>query len=238
MDLRIATYNIRAGLSDGYFRKKDYHKAAEAVAAINADIITLNEVGKKLPKDISDHAGFIADKCGYKYYHFAVAHLFGEYPYGNAILSKFPIEQYAEIPVRILRSPVPGIYEPRCILSTHIAAETPVRVICTHLGLFPDEQRRGLRLISSLIESEEKLPTIVTGDMNISGHRPVITEKYGLKLRDACVLLNSPVNTYPSSRPRKRLDYIFVSEGIEVKRVYTIDTKASDHLPLAAEISI
>lgn len=46
--------------------------------------------------------------------------------------------------------------------------------------------------------------------------------------------------TYPSFRPRLRLDYIFVSPYFRVVEVelVTILSKASDHLPLKATLSL
>ncbi len=237
MQLKVATYNIRAGVSDGYFKKKNYYKAARAISSIDADIVALNEVGKHVPKEIKEHAGFIAEQCGYPYHHFAQATTFGSFPYGNAILSKYPIEKLSVVPVKKFVQILPGIYEPRCILSAHVHAGVPLRVICTHLGLMPDEQRLGIKKVAELVEASS-VPTVFMGDMNIDGSRPIITDKLGLRLHDACVLTNTHPVTYPSARPRKRLDYIFVSEGIEVCGIYTANVIASDHLPLVAEINI
>ncbi len=237
MELKVATYNIRAGLSDGYFKKKNYYKAAEVVTEINADVISLNEVGKRIPEQIREHAGFLAEQCGYKYYHFAKAAMFGPYPYGNALLSKYPIDRLSVIPVKKFINILPGIYEPRCILSAQIRLDKPLRVICTHLGLFPDEQQLGISKVTELLKGSS-VPTVFMGDMNISGSKPTITTKMGLNMQDACVLRERHLKTYPSARPTKRLDYIFVNDPIEVRDVYVVDAAASDHLPLVAEISI
>ena len=237
LKLKIATYNICAGSSDGYFKKKNYYKATEVIASVNADVIALNEVGKKLPPYIKDHAAFIANECGYKYFHFACAASFGNFPYGNAILSKYPISRYSEIPIKIFDSKLPAIYEPRCILCTHIDSDIPIRVICTHLGLFRDEQRKGIRIVSELIKTSN-MPTVFMGDMNINGDQSLITETFGLKLIDVCAARNSHIKTYPSANPKKRLDYIFLSEDIEPTNVYAVNTTASDHLPLVADIFV
>lgn len=236
MRLKVATYNIRAGLSDGYFKKKNYYKAAEVITRIGADVVALNEVGKQIPEHIREHAGFMAEQCGYPYHYFAVAARFGEYPYGNALLSKYPIVSATVIPVKKFVHILPGIYEPRCILSARLHTEKPVRVVCTHLGLMPDEQQLGITKAAEMI-AQSKLPTIFMGDMNISAATRRITEKMGLDMTDACVARGVHLKTYPSIRPRKRLDYIFVSDNVTVHDIYTVDSPASDHLPLVAEIS-
>lgn len=238
MDLTVATYNIAAGLSNGYFRKKDYYKAAEVIKSINADIIALNEVGKALPKHIEDHTAFLASYCEYKYFGFAKATSFGAYPYGNAILSKFPIDNLTVTPIKKFIHIAPGIYEPRCIFTVEVLCENKniIRVICTHFGLFPDEQRLGLNKVIDEIKNS-KTPTIFMGDLNISKNNRVINSIRNL-LTDVCVKSNKSVNTFPAKKPRKRLDYIFVSDNIEVIDVHTVKVVASDHLPLVAKISL
>ena len=234
--MRVATYNIAAGLSNGYFRKKDYYKAADVVKDINADIITLNEVGKPLPEFIKEHADFIAEYCGYKYYSFAKATSYGKYPYGNAVLSKYPIENSHIMPLKKFVQLLPGIYEPRCILSAEVKAERTVRVVCTHLGLLPDEQRFGLLKVAELVNASD-MPTVFMGDLNISRNNKTIAPIRSI-MNDVCDMHGVTLKTFPSSKPRKRLDYIFVSENIKVTDVHVVNIIASDHLPLVAEISV
>lgn len=236
MNLKIATYNIAAGLSNGYFKKKNYYKAADVIKSINADIITLNEVGKPLPKFIKEHTDFIAKHCGYKYFLFAKATTYGAFPYGNAILSKYPIESSEVYPIKKFVQLLPGIYEPRCILSAKILSEKPVRIICTHLGLFPDEQKMGLLKVSQIVNISN-IPTVFMGDLNISSNDKMFTPIKSI-LRDACEMHGVTLKTYPSAKPRKRLDYIFVTENISVKDIHVVKDIASDHLPLVAEISV
>ncbi len=242
MVLTVATYNIAAGLSNGYFKKKDYFKSAEVIKSINADVITLNEVGKHLPSFIKEHASFLAGYCGYKYFSFAKATMFGRFPYGNAILSKYPLSNVTVIPVRkFARSipgvTVPGIYEPRCILCADIECGSAVRVICTHLGLFPDEQKDGLRAVAKELAKRD-IPTIFMGDLNINDMKESNVRITPMKklLTDVCD--NSKILTYPAKKPKKRLDYIFISDTIDVDDVFAFRSTASDHLPLVARVTV
>lgn len=236
MKLTVATYNIAAGLSNGYFRKKNYFKSADVIKNIEADIITLNEVGKPLPAFIKEHTSFLANYCGYKYFTFAKATMFGTFPYGNAILSKYPIKNIKVIPVRKFVHIAPGIYEPRCVLTAEIQSEKNLRVICTHLGLFPDEQKQGLEKVVKQIEAA-KTPTIFMGDLNINGNKNVIQPVRKI-LIDVCDSYRGKVNTFPAKNPKKRLDYIFISDNINIDDVYTVKSVASDHLPLVAKITV
>lgn len=234
MLLTVATYNIAAGLSNGYFKKKNYFKSADVIKKINADIITLNEVGKPLPAFIKEHTAFLAEYCGYKYFTFAKATMFGSFPYGNAILSKYPIENIEVTPMRKFVHIGPGIYEPRCILTAQICGEKNLRVMCTHFGLMPDEQKYGVKNVVSQIE-KSKIPTIFMGDLNINGKKGVI-QPIRRVLTDVCDVYKGNINTFPAKKPKKRLDYIFISDNIDIEDVYTVKSVASDHLPLIAKI--
>lgn len=236
MTITVATYNIAAGLSNGYFKKKNYYKSAEVIKSIEADVITLNEVGKPLPSFIKEHTSFLANYCGYKYFTFAKAAMFGSFPYGNAILSKYPIKNIKITPVKRFVHIAPGIYEPRCVLAADVQAEKEVRVICTHLGLFPDEQKSGLEKVVSQVKSAE-FPTVFMGDLNINGNKRVIQPVRKI-LKDVCDSYSGKVNTFPAKNPKKRLDYIFISDNIDIDDVYTVKSVASDHLPLVAKIII
>ncbi len=236
MTLTVATYNIAAGLSNGYFRKKNYYKSADVIKAIDADIISLNEVGKPLPAFIKEHTSFIARYCGYKYYTFAKATSFGTFPYGNAILSRYPIENLTVTPIKKFVHIAPGIYEPRCILSGEIKCENTLRVICTHLGLLPDEQKLGLNKVAEQIRAS-KIPTVFMGDLNINGDKNIIRPIKNI-LTDVCDSYGNSVKTFPAKKPKKRLDYIFVSDNINIEDVHAVKAIASDHLPLVARITI
>ena len=236
MKLKIATYNIAAGLYGDYFKKKDYYISADIIKHINADIIGLNEVGKPLPKEIEDHTRFIAQHCGYENYIFGEAAIYRSYPYGNAILSKYPIDKPQVFQIKRHKQLLPGIYEPRCVLTANILCEKPLRIICTHLGLFPDEQKQGILKVCEVVKSE-KIPTVFMGDLNTISVSSILAPVRKL-LRDACEIRHDSLKTYPAGKPNRKLDYIFVTEDIIVNNVYTVQKVGSDHLPLAAEIEI
>ncbi len=238
MKLKAATYNIAAGLSGDLPRRKNYFNALNVIDSLGADIIALNEVGKKLPQSITEYTEFIAQRCGYKYYSFGNAVSFGKYPYGNAILSKFPIVDTKIVSVKKYIHIFPGIYEPRCILSSeiNISSNLIIRIISTHLGLFPDEQRLGLSKVTQLITSSD-LPTVFMGDLNTDKNSKILNPVKAV-LKDACETRGVTLNTYPSIMPRIRPDHIFVSKNISVADVFTVCGRASDHLPLAAELEV
>lgn len=237
MLFKVSTYNIAAGLSNGYFKKKNYYKSAEVIKNIGADVITLNEVGKPLPAFIKEHTEFLAKYCGYKYYAFAKATSFGAFPYGNAILSKYPIKNVEVTPMKKFFHIALGIYEPRCILTAEVEGKKKLRVMCSHFGLLPDEQKLGIENVISQINKSD-IPTIFMGDLNINGATKKRLTPLRNVLHDVCETKKTKLNTFPAKKPKKRLDYIFISDNIDVEDVYTVRAVASDHLPLVAEIVV
>ena len=81
-------------------------------------------------------------------------------------------------------------------------------------------------------------PAILAGDLNA---RPGADELQPLfnRLSDAWAVNDSekePGYTFPSDQPDRRIDYILHSEQFQVERAFTIDTQASDHLPVVADL--
>ena len=44
--------------------------------------------------------------------------------------------------------------------------------------------------------------------------------------------------TFPSKSPKRKLDYVFISNELNVKSAEVLEVKFSDHLPLIFELSI
>jgi endonuclease/exonuclease/phosphatase family metal-dependent hydrolase len=97
MHLRFMSYNIQHGFD--YVRKDriDLSLTADVIRRYDSDIIGLNEVrGQGVIPEYFDQAKALADMLGY-YYYFGPSIVFPERgPYGNAILSKYPIK-HAEV---------------------------------------------------------------------------------------------------------------------------------------------
>ena len=57
-------------------------------------------------------------------------------------------------------------------------------------------------------------------------------------MTDAAKVIKGSALTFPSDRPRKKLDYIFVSRDIELISAAVPHVTVSDHLPHLAEIEM
>jgi endonuclease/exonuclease/phosphatase family metal-dependent hydrolase len=99
-----------------------------------------------------------------------------------------------------------------------------------------------------------KGPLIVVGDFNEepkgNAYRLIKTHfidtwtqlLYGSWLDGSEVRSQQPHQslTYPADKPAKRIDYIFTRESdrIKTKRAWIVETLASDHLPVVADLEI
>ncbi len=88
--LRVATYNVHGCV--GMDGQRSESRIAEVIASMSADIVGLQELDLGRPRSShADQAALIATRLGWKY-HFHPAMRSGEEQYGNAIVSRFPIE--------------------------------------------------------------------------------------------------------------------------------------------------
>jgi endonuclease/exonuclease/phosphatase family metal-dependent hydrolase len=100
-----------------------------------------------------------------------------------------------------------------------------------------------------LFEAEQMLeflrdlkgPLIIVGDFN---DEPVGTA-YKLMLNKfddvwAATKQTTTGFSYPADKPIKRIDYIFLrrSDGLKVKKTWVVETFASDHIPVVAELEL
>ena len=100
MLLRIMSFNTQHCLNF-ITRQIDFDRMAQAIRECRADIIGLNEI-----RDAGTHPEYqaqvkiLAEKLGYPYYYFAQAIDAGNgNPYGNGLISRYPLLSAETIPV-------------------------------------------------------------------------------------------------------------------------------------------
>jgi endonuclease/exonuclease/phosphatase family metal-dependent hydrolase len=74
---------------------------------------------------------------------------------------------------------------------------------------------------------------VLLGDFNAEPAAPELSPLW-TKLDDA----GDAGPTYPADLPAKRIDYVTVSRGTPVTHTEVIDSTASDHRPVLAELSV
>jgi endonuclease/exonuclease/phosphatase family metal-dependent hydrolase len=158
----------------------------------------------------------------------------GRGQYGNAILSRHPLEHR-----RTQKLPTwPAISEPRCLIHARVdTTELEIEVMATHFGLDPIERLGQARRLVEEIAATRSTHVVLLGDLNC-GRGSIAYRRVSAVLSDAHRTVD-PARvraTYPSYRPVLRIDHVFVASGLEVRDAevlgFGLAREASDHLPL------
>lgn len=241
MKLKVMTFNIEHGLDYADYKETKKEKinldlSADVINNEDADIICINEV-RGLGKHIAYNGQekIIAEKTNRNVV-FSKCIEFEQFgPYGDALLSRFPVDNYTIIDI-----PDPEIkdedeyYETRKLLKAEINLEKKITVFISHFGLAKAEQRNA---VETLLNELKKVntPVIFMGDLNMTPDNEILKPVYDT-LKE--VYISGGPFTYRTPNPDQKIDYIFVSKDIEVKMVKTIEKMVSDHFPIVAELEI
>ncbi|MBC8055344.1 MAG: endonuclease/exonuclease/phosphatase family protein [Rhizobiales bacterium] len=247
VSLRVLTMNAHKGFAF-MSRRFVLHELREAVRAVGADVVFLQEVhgshlghSKKVGRwPSAPQYEFLADEIwpAFAYGRNAV------YPsgdHGNALLSKFPIVAYENRDVSITGHEERGMLH--CTLQLP-GREMPLHAICVHLGLKDAHRKRQLDLLGEIIREHvpEGAPLLVAGDFNDWQRRAHRVLQRGAGLREVFVNAHGrAAKTFPARFPLFQLDRIYVRNtraDTPLRLPRHPWSRLSDHAPLAAEISL
>lgn len=233
--MKVMTFNIQH--AKNYITGKiDIPLMAKTIKDCDADIVALQEVYGQGTKELfNGQAEKIAEALGY-YCHFAEAiYIDNNGPYGNAILSRYPISkaETVKVPPAVHK---PGRYfEDRCLGVCHV--NTPkgtIAVFAIHFGLQPEEAELCAETVCKTYDSS--LPTVLMGDFNLEPHDKLLDPIRNI-LVDTDIYFKGENNlTFPSDKPKIKIDYIFVSHDIKVNTVEIPEIIAADHRVIVADI--
>ena len=242
--LRVLTYNVHncAGM-DGTVSP---HRIARVIEREQPDVVALQEIDVGRTRTAGTHQAALIARYLEMDYRFHAAIQVAEEQYGDAVLSRFPLEvvRAGALPYRT------GwlVDEPRGALwvRVRLGGNRRVNVFNTHFGIW----RRERRLQAEALVGGEWLqdprcrgPVILCGDFNSTPSSPVYAA-IGRHLNDAqeWLLGHKPRGTFPGRFPLHRLDHIYVSGHFEVTDARVPRTHlarvASDHLPLVVELAV
>ncbi len=210
----------------------DFQIMADAIKKYDPDVVGLNEM-----YDVSHMEEFdsqtrkLAELTGMKYYRFAEACTLEEGTFGNGILSKIPFESVEVIPVPEEEIKTGNqLYEPRCLLKVKL--ENGFTLLVIHFGLNEDEHIHAVETVIKNLEDEK---CILMGDFNVTPENPVLLP-IKEKMKDTADLFTEPLMSFPSDIPFKKIDYIFVSDDVEILSADIPEIISADHRPHIAEI--
>ena len=230
MPVTFASYNIHKSV--GMDRRRDPERIMAVLHEIDADIIALQEVDRRIGarettlsrKDIDDSPWRlvpVAKRPRSVGWH------------GNALLVR---RQYAIDNGEALDLPT---LEPRGAACGELTVEdTLIRVIGTHLDLSGLKRRDQIRsLLGVVSRCERDLPTIVMGDFNQWGLATGAMREF---VEGWQVL--TPGRSYPSRRPVAALDRICTTRHWTCVQSHVhrtaLSAVASDHLPVVATLAL
>ncbi|MDA1274007.1 MAG: endonuclease/exonuclease/phosphatase family protein [Verrucomicrobia bacterium] len=218
--LRVLTYNIHHG--EGTDRKFDLERLARVIMSTEPDVVALQEVDRNTARASGVNQASMLGKLTGLSSVFGKAMHFDGGEYGEALLSRFPIDQVKTHPL-----PYRFGQEPRAALQARITPTNGLPsflFVGTHLCHQSEETRTDqTRQIDRLFLSEkDNLPIVLAGDFNArTGSAPMN------------VLLEN--RWLDASSPKSRIDYVLVQRNAPWKIVdVTVlnEPIASDHDPV------
>lgn len=228
MTVRIASYNIHKCV--GIDRRRDPSRNIEVINALDADIIALQEVDRRMgARPAALPAALIEQETDY---------VTIEQPrtgpdslgwHGQAFL----VKRGARV-ISCRGVELPGL-EPRGALHLKLSPDsgTPFSVISAHLGLRRADRRAQWSKIAHELNAVGAHPALAIGDFNEWSARSGFEALTGFHM-------HAPGATYPSVAPVGKLDRIVTCKRASVVRMKVFDTplsrRASDHLPIWADI--
>ena len=241
-------YNIRTGI--GIDNKYDLKRTAQVIRESGADIVGLTEVDVNFSdrSNFDDQVAILSEELDmYSFY----GHIYDLDPleegkprrkYGMAILSKYPIIATTNHEITRLSTqdkdptpaPMPGFPEAKIDVNGKM-----LYFYVTHLDYRGDPMVIEMQVDDTLnIYSKIAGPKILVGDLNALPGAPELAPLFEY-LNDSWVLAGEGEGyTFPVDKPSKRIDYILTSPKIEVVNAEVIDTDASDHFPVIADIKL
>jgi endonuclease/exonuclease/phosphatase family metal-dependent hydrolase len=239
-ELSVMTYNIHVGIGED--DRLDLQRTADQIRSSGAEVAGLQEVDRHWAQrsDFVDQAQWLARELNMHVVYGANLDRDPLSPgqprrqYGTAILSAHPI-----LSSRNTLLPRPQGGEQRGLLEAVVNVRgVRVRIANTHLQHNSAVERAAqVEAIMELLAGSRE-PVVLTGDLNARPNDPEIAP-LSTRYDDAWVEGGEGDGfTFSAANPSSRIDYIFVSPEIAVESATVLDSTASDHLPVVAELEL
>jgi endonuclease/exonuclease/phosphatase family metal-dependent hydrolase len=245
--LHVVTYNIHKGLSL-FNRRVVIHELRDRLRTLGADIVFLQEVLGTHERHAERHVEWPAEPQ----YEFLADTVWADFAYGrnavydhghhgNAILSRFPIHNWANQDVSAHR------FERRGLLHCEVLVpgwDRALHCVCVHLALTARGRSRQLERLRQRIERvvPRDAPLIVAGDFNDWHWRHKATHElaHPLNMHEVFELMKGlPARSFPALLPVFRLDRIYI-RGFRVSRAHVhhgpVWGRISDHAALTTTL--
>jgi endonuclease/exonuclease/phosphatase family metal-dependent hydrolase len=218
--LRVVAYNVH-GFRGGT------RALAEVLGPEEPDVLLLNEVGI---------FGFRLRRFGRRMRMERASGLGRVRPVRNAVLVRRPWHLVGK---HVERLPRHGGVQRGVVFALARRAGQRVTLASVHLGLSAREREAHAHQLTDLLAGVPH-PLVLGGDLNEGPEGAAaswIAERYWDAFGRSA---EGEGQTFPAGAPRTRIDYVFVSDGVRVERVWvgSAAASASDHLPLFAQLAV
>jgi endonuclease/exonuclease/phosphatase family metal-dependent hydrolase len=231
--MKIMTFNT-LHCCDWLAKRIDFELIANTIKEFDPDVVGLNEMRDEGTHPLyAAQAKILSELTGMPNYYFAKAYQFPEGPYGNAFLTKLPIESVETIGIP---DPDPktgtDYYETHCLLKARL--QGGITVLVSHFGLNQDERENAVKTVVENLAGEK---CILMGDFNALPEDPVL-DPIRARMKDTAVAFAEPKLSFPADEPTIKIDYVFVSPDVEILSADIPAIVASDHRPHVAEVKL
>lgn len=225
ISFRIVSYNVNSQRGDGA-------ALVELVRGLDPDIVVVQEAPRRLRwRTLNAH---LAHRLGLVYAAGGAPSL------GNVVLTSHRVSvhdswcvQFPLTPGRHMR----GAVFARCA----IGAATFV-VGGSHLATDPTERPTQAAILRRVM-NEVELPLVLAADVNEeAGGSAWRTLAEGMIDSTSAAAGGGPAPTFPAPAPDRRIDAVFVGDGLSVRAATVPDgalaRRASDHLPVVVDLTL
>ncbi|PQO33794.1 endonuclease/exonuclease/phosphatase family protein [Blastopirellula marina] len=229
--VRVVSYNIHH--AEGTDAKLNLPRIAKVIAAANPDIVALQEVDQKVKRTGQvDQVAELAKLTKMNSVFGGNIPLQGGW-YGNAVMTR-----YASLSMTNHPLPQLGPGEKRGVIEADITIpglDQPLKFLATHFDHHRDDAERiaSAKKIQKLAEGWKDRPALFAGDLNATPE----SESIKLITQDWTSANQKNLNTIPSQKPNRQIDYILYrpASGWKVIEFQVLDEPvASDHRGILA----
>lgn len=238
--LRLLSCNILAGASVGRYsdyvtrswlphpgKRANLDGLAEAIA--DFDVVGLQEADAgTLRSGFVNQTQYVAEAAGFPFWSHQPNRRVSRFAQSaNGLISRIE-------PREVIDHPLPGRIPGRgALLARFGEGPNSLSVVIAHLSLGPVARMRQLGFIGELLADAPH--AVLMGDLNCEADS---AELKALFARSPLGPPMRPPPTFPSWRPRRAIDHILVSEGLELEELWTLPRAFSDHLAVCASVRL
>jgi endonuclease/exonuclease/phosphatase family metal-dependent hydrolase len=253
--LRLVTFNIAhgrgltpiQGLTSLRKLRLNLRRIADLLSKLGADVVALQEIDEcSVWSGSFDHLDYLRAHAGFPHAAFGINNRRAglvNLCYGNAILSRFPIDATETIAFGQRRVGEKGFLFAEINVGGRI-----VPIVNLHLH-FSSRRKRLVQLdhLVTWLRGKERergggwsIPPIVCGDFNNPDTRDDATAALLSHLGDYGDYALHPLmgRTFPSPLPRRALDFVFIPPGCRLVHSEVVRSFLSDHRPVMVEFSV